>query len=343
MLNIWVLMGGPGHEHDVSLVSGTGMVRQLDGKQYRVFPVVIAKNLDWHWRITPLLDGEKANFAVDSFLNNPATMCQNRPAPQFVLQPADMVLLALHGELGEDGQIQAVLDYWQIPYTGSAMAASALAMDKIRAKDVFKANAIPTPDYAVLRAGAMWKQKLHHHITQLGLPLVMKDPLGGSSLGMGIAQSTEEAESLALDLFRFRKVLLLESYVRGDEFSCGVLEEHAPLPPTQLITDDGFFDYEAKYLRKSKEVTPAEIPLELTTLIQELALKCHHALGLSVYSRTDILYSHGKCYVLETNTLPGFTPQSILPQQAAILGISYSALLGKVIQLSMKKYVAPVS
>jgi D-alanine-D-alanine ligase len=171
----------------------------------------------------------------------------------------------------------------------------------------------------------------------LGFPLVIKDPVGGSSLNMGIAQSAEAAEEIIEQLLPQAQRLLIEEFIAGGEASCGYIEGLEPLPPTEVrMTTRPFFDFEAKYKGEVQEITPAEFAPRLTQEIQEIARKCHEALGCSVYSRTDVrIDAKGKLWILETNTLPGLTPTSFLPQQARALGLSYSQLLDVLIELSL--------
>ena len=174
---------------------------------------------------------------------------------------------------------------------------------------------------------------------KLGFPLVIKDPVGGSSIGMGIAKNMDEAGEIVNRLFKNSARLLCEKFIRGGEASCGYMEGlEKPLPPTEMrMTTREYFDYEAKYNGECREVTPAEFPQELTERIQQLSKKAHLAIGGAGYSRTDVrIDADGKLWALETNTLPGMTPTSILPAEAAAIGISYSELIDRIIETSLK-------
>jgi D-alanine-D-alanine ligase len=166
---------------------------------------------------------------------------------------------------------------------------------------------------------------------------VIKDPLGGSSIGIGIAKNLDEAGKIAQDLFKDSNRLLCEKFIAGGEASCGYIEGEKPLPPTEMrMTTREYFDYEAKYNGECQEVTPAEFAPELTARIQELAKNAHFALGGAGYSRTDVrIAKDGQIYAIETNTLPGMTPTSILPAQAACNGITYSQLIDMIIDKSL--------
>jgi len=211
-------------------------------------------------------------------------------------------------------------------------------MDKIQAKAAYLACGIPTPDYAVLHRKGFQGTQLVSAIDKLGLPLVIKDPCGGSSLDMGVAKTFEDAQSLVERLFQKTSRLLCEKFIPGEEASCGYIEDQPALPPTEIrMTKTEFFDFQAKYQGDSKEVTPAEFTTERTAKIQALVRASHEALGCSVYSRTDVrIDKSGNIFVLETNTLPGMTPTSLLPQQAACIGLSYSQLLDVIIETSLR-------
>ena len=327
--SVFVFMGGPSSEHGVSLSSGTGMVRALDARKYAVHPVLIAQNGEWTWSKKPLSPYQSENFNVNFFAGAENGMQKKMRPSLEELKPVDIALLALHGRFGEDGHIQAMLEYAEIPYTGSGLLASALAMDKIKSKEIYKANGIPTADFRVWKKDEFSKEQVEEAFENLGSPLVIKDPLGGSSLDMGFAKNAEEACELCEKLFAKCERILAEQFIAGGEASCGYVEGCAALPPTEVrMTTREFFDFDAKYNGEVLEITPAEFDENLTKSIQELARKSHHALDCAGYSRTDVrIDKSGNLFVLETNTLPGMTPTSFLPQQAKHIGIDYPALV----------------
>jgi len=336
---VFVFMGGPSTEHSVSLVSGTGMVRALDAHKYDVHPVFIAKNGEWTWSKRPLTPYQIQNFSVNFFASAENSMQKKmRPSPE-ELKPVDIALIALHGSFGEDGRIQALLEYAGIPYTGSGVLSSALAMDKIISKEIFRANSIPTPDFRVWQRENFSKEIIEEAFENLGSPLVIKDPVGGSSLGMGFAKNSEEATVLCEKLFEDAHRLLVEQFITGKEASCGYIEGCEPLPPTEVImTTREYFDFDAKYNGEVIEETPAKFSADLTEKIQILARKSHEVLDCAIYSRTDVrIDKNGNLFVLETNTLPGMTPTSFLPQQAKHIGMDYSALVEALILKSLTK------
>lgn len=337
-MRVLVLMGGLSTEHDVSVVSGTGVVRAMNPERYNIHPVLIDKDGTWHWSSRELSPYQKDNFSVNYFksLEGSASNCKRFPALS-ELPDADIAFLALHGKWGEDGHIQAMLENWGIPYTGCGLLASALAMDKIKTKEIYRANNIATPEYRTILKQNFTGDTMVSVIDALGFPLVIKDPLGGSSIGIGIAKTLDEAQKIAQDLFKDSNRLLCEKFIAGSEASCGYIEGEKPLPPTEMrMTTREYFDYEAKYNGECKEITPAEFSKELTERIQKLVKDAHYALGCAGYSRTDVrIAKDGSIFAIETNTLPGMTPTSILPAEANSIGISYSALIDLIIEKSL--------
>ena len=332
-------MGGPSAEHSVSLVSGTGIVRALDAHKYAIHPVLIAQDGYWTWSSKPLTPYQSRNFSVNFFADTENGIQKKlRPSPE-ELKPVDIAFLALHGRFGEDGHIQAMLDYAGIPYTGSGMFSSALAMDKIKSKEIYRANDIPTADFRVWQRKNFSKVLIVEAFEDLGSPLVIKDPLGGSSLDMGFAKNVEEAGKLCERLFEKNSRLLAEQLIEGRETTCSYIEGCPPLPPTEIkMTTKAFFDFDAKYNGEVMEITPAEFSEDLTKEIQALVRKAHYALDCEVYSRTDILINKaGELFVLETNTLPGMTPTSFIPQQAKHIDMDYFTLVEALIEKSLTK------
>ena len=336
---VFVFMGGPSVEHPVSLVSGTGIVRALDPHKYEIHPVLISQDDYWTWGRKPLTPYQCQNFSINFFASAENEMQKKLRPSLEELKPMDIAFLALHGRFGEDGHIQAMLDYAGIPYTGSGMLSSALAMDKIKSKEIYRANGIPTAEFRIWQRENFSKEFIEEAFEHLGSPLVIKDPLGGSSLDMGFAKNIEEAGKICEKLFEKSGRLLAEQFIAGQETTCSYIEDCPPIPPTEIrMTTREFFDYDAKYNGEVIEITPAEFPENLIKEIQSLARKAHYALDCQVYSRTDVrINKEGKLFVLETNTLPGMTPTSFIPQQAKHIGLDYSALVDFLIEKSLIK------
>lgn len=337
-------MGGISPEHPVSLVSGTGMLKNLDPELFAGFPILISKTNRWIWPSKDAEDGaakalvENADLAA-ACIETPPPGWLSAQFPDFKAFPhCDLMLIGLHGVGGEDGRLQGFFELAGQPFTGSGSLGSALAMDKITAKRIYQASGIPTARYQVLE-----KSEIESAAQQLekdfGYPLVIKNPKGGSSLGMGIAHSRSDLEMLLKTLGADSERLLVEAYLKGKEGTCGYLSGHQALPPTEIRPiQDGFFNFEAKYKPgRTEEITPAQFPSEIIAEMQVLAARCHQALQLSVYSRTDFILVENALFVLETNNLPGFTPMSLLPQAAAYTGLDYRSLLSKIIEESLKK------
>ncbi len=336
-LSLAVLFGGTSNEHDVSLSSGERIIANLDPAGLHIFPTYISKEGQWFIPAEPLQTA--ADFSGKNWIAL-LTSRKTSSNPIDLRGKIDLAFLALHGGSGENGVLQGFLEMLDIRYTGSRVLASALAFNKIKAKEVYSFHDIPTPRFHVLHRG-QWRKDPDAFCASItaefGLPCVIKDPESGSSCNMGIPHSQEEFAELCQRLFSLCPVLLAEEYIRGDEFSCGVLErpgESMPLAPTQIVpVATAYFDYDAKYKPgASKEITPPQIPAGMIQKIQQLARQAHSALGCRGYSRTDILLRDGKFFVLETNTLPGMTATSLLPQGAAAVGIPYKDLLHWIIE-----------
>ena len=319
-IKVAVIMGGPSHEYEVSLRSGEGIIRNIDKNKYE--PIKIEIDLNGKWA-----------FGTDEFTE------LGEAISKFRSQRIDVAFLAVHGNFGEDGTIQSLLELKKIPYTGSSVAASVLAMDKLISEQLFNENGLLTPGSLALdtdSAGQVIKEVKT-------FPVVVKPMELGSSVGVSIVENGSELEDAIKSALSYDQMALIQPYIKGREVSCGVLEnkegEPEALPPTELIpVGRKFFDYEAKYSDTTKEITPHQMPHELIERIQKTAVIAHKVLGCSSYSRTDIIVSEDdKLYILETNTLPGFTTQSIIPQQATAAGISYPELIDRIINHALKE------
>ena len=250
-----------------------------------------------------------------------------------ICKEADIVYMALHGADGENGSVQQLFDQYGIKYTGSGPEGCYLAMEKNLSKDIFVQAGILTP------AGKLLKKGEACDLAAFPLPAVAKPNSGGSSIGISIAHTLKELQKAVELAFAQEDVILLEEYIAGRELSCGVLDGKA-LPVIEIIPKVGFYDYKNKYQPGATvEITPAQISAEDTEQVQRASEKVFTALKLSVYARMDFLLTQeGKAYCLEANTLPGMTPTSLLPQEAAVIGLDYPALCEKVVALSLEKY-----
>lgn len=320
-IKIGVLMGGPSSEYEVSLKTGEKVIEHLNKEKYEAFPINISKEGGWY------LGGLKVS-------------------PEDILKKIDLAFIAMHGEYGEDGQIQIVLEQHDMPYTGSGKFASQVAIDKSHSKRIFSSNGMATPKSAVVRYGEKGFLAKFEHVSHNG-PWVVKPSSKGSSVGTSIVKDKKDIFNAMQKALTYDENVLIEEYILGREFTCGVLENHGnkkyfAMPVTEIIPNTGhdFFDYDAKYKKgASKEVTPAEISADLTKLMQSAAVSAHAMLGCSGYSRSDFIVTpQNEIYILELNTLPGMTETSLLPQAASAAGIKFPDLLDRIIQNGFDRY-----
>ena len=293
---IAVVMGGDSAEREISIRSGSEVVRALGSLGYD------AQSLDYDERF---LDAIRQ------------------------LKP-DVVFIALHGPGGEDGHVQALLEYLSIPYTGSGLEAAALSMDKHLTKKLLAAEGLPTPVWDLFDLSGGTLPLLPG---SLDLPLVVKPRFEGSSAGVAIVHTHEEWTTAMLDASKSYSQILAEEYVEGREFTCAVLGEEA-LPIVEVVANrDGFYSYGAKYEPGgSTHVVPAPIDEDLAARLQMLALSAHRLLGLRDYSRSDfIVTADQRPYLLEINSLPGLTPASLVPDACAAVGISFESLIDRLV------------
>jgi D-alanine-D-alanine ligase len=244
----------------------------------------------------------------------------------------DLAFIAIHGTFGEDGQIQKILEDRGVAYTGEGVKESRLAFDKIQSKEKFREQKVRTPEWEIIGV---------HRRPRLQLPVVVKAPRQGSTVGVCIVKKMDELEPAIAEAAKYDRQLLVEKFVAGRELTIGILGDQA-LPILEIIPKGGFYDFTNKYPflnpqagGGAQHVCPARIDPDKTKEIQELALRAYHALGLQVYSRVDVILSEtSQPFVLEINTIPGMTEASLLPEAAAAAGISYVDLCARIIALS---------
>jgi len=258
---------------------------------------------------------------------------------------AEVVFIAIHGRYGEDGIVQGFLELAGVPYTGSDVLASALAMDKLKSYELFGFHGLKVPRYIHFSHTQWKKEKIANKIKeQLEFPCVVKPSNCGSSVGITIVREIEDLEKAIGLASSYSANILAQEYIFGSEVTCAVLDEGGDkepiaLPPTQIIPQESeFFDYHAKYTAgATEEITPPRLPAEIIQNIQAIALKAHRIIGCSGMSRTDMIVGDDDIYVLETNTIPGMTETSLYPQAAAAVGISFPELLDKIIQAALNR------
>lgn len=340
-MKIVVLAGGISTEREISVVSGTGVCRALRSKGHQAILVDVYcgdERADADTAFIDTYDVDEAAAYIRSFDDKLQQMSSRReffgPNVLKLCLAADTVFLALHGENGENGKVQAAFDLLGIPYTGSGYLGSALAMDKEMSKQLFRACDVPTPAGIVLRKSEERKAAAENGV---GLPCVVKPSCGGSSVGVSIARTEEEYQAALDEGFRYENVLIIEQYISGREFSVGVVDGEV-YPVIEIAPIRGFYDYHNKYQAGSTvETCPADLSEELTKEMQGYALQAYRALRLESYGRIDVMMdTENHMYCLEANTLPGMTPTSLLPQEAAALGMDFASLCEKLIQVSMR-------
>lgn len=344
-MKIVVLAGGLSPERNVSLSSGSKIAGALRGLGHKAALVDMYFGLEDY----PGLTGEGLYAA--SFPERWQKVAREAPDLEQVkasrqwsgkgdfgpgvlelCQGADIVFLALHGQCGEDGRVQAAFDLMGIPYTGSGYMSSAMAMDKDLTKKLV-AGRVNTPAWSF----AAYSEKDVDSLTsRTAVPCVVKPVDSGSSIGVSIARDKKELRTALMEGLRHGGRCVLETYVKGREIQVGILDGKA-LPPIEIIPKEGFYDYENKYQPGAAlEVCPAEITPEQTKEVSRLAEAAFEILDLAVYSRADfILDEAGKFWFLEINTLPGMTPTSLMPQEAAAAGIHYAELCQHIIDSSL--------
>ena len=241
---------------------------------------------------------------------------------------ADIVFLALHGSIGENGKLQAIFDCMGIKYTESSYEGSILAIDKILTKKILEHDNIKTPKWHLLK---------NVRKENIKFPVVVKPANNGSSIGVSIANNLEEFEVAIIECEKYKDEIIIEEYIKGREFSVGILDKTA-LPPIEIIPKSGFYDYKNKYQEgKTIEICPPKISQDKIKEMQQIAIKVHNALLLGAYSRIDfILDENGNFNVLEANSLPGMTKTSLLPQEALVTGITYEDLCEKILLSNLK-------
>lgn len=346
-MRIVVLAGGLSTERDVSLTSGAGICKTLLENGHEAFLLDVylgfpydSKRLEEVFslpehglHIARGISQEEPDIASVKAQREDKSACFFGPNVIELCKMADITFLGLHGGEGENGKLQAALDLLGIRYTGSDSLGCAIAMDKGITKQIFMQSGVDTPAGICLH-----KDNMNHAITDYGLsfPLVVKPCSGGSSIGVFIVNSPAEYEAALMNSFAYEDEVIVEQFVKGREFACGVIDGVA-LPPIEIIPKTGFFDYANKYQDgATQEICPANITDDVCRRMQELTVRAFRALKLSVYSRADfILDESGRLYCLEMNTLPGMTAASLLPKEARAAGMEYGELCEQIIQKSL--------
>jgi len=317
-LKIAVVMGGPSSEHDISILTGRNVLAALREFGHDARQVYVTPSGNW------LLDNA-------SEAHDPIDICSRH----------DVMFNAMHGEFGEDGQVQQIFEYCNVPYTGSGVAASVLAINKIISKDIFKNAGLLVPRAVAFRKSEFNPQESLHEVVRMShAPWVVKPASRGSSVGVSIARTYPALYDAVEQAFSYDDSILVEEFITGREVTCGVLEnfnneKHHALHPLEIIPPEGrFFDYEVKYNGATQEV-PAPFFGEMLRKIKDTAITAHTAVGCRHYSRTDMIISGTKVYTLEINTLPGLTKESLFPKAASLAKLDFPQLLDHLVNLAL--------
>lgn len=319
MIKVGVLRGGPSSEYEVSLKSGHSVLTNLP-EQYRGTDIFIDKAGLWH------VEG----VSMD---------------PHQALKRVDVVFNALHGQYGEDGKVQKLLTDLGVAYTGSESLASAVGMNKLLSKDVYKKAGLKTPIHKVVKKGDNTEEVARELFYTFPIPLIVKPVSAGSSVGVSLVNNSRELEPALLKAFEHGDEVMVEECITGKEATCGVVDDFRgesiyTLMPIEIRkpTESPFFDYNAKYSGASEEICPGNFTPAEKEQIQAMSQKAHEALGLRHYSRSDFMV-HPKrgVYILETNTLPGLTTESLLPKSLKAVGSNLAEFLDHVLKLALKK------
>lgn len=320
-INVAVLRGGPSDEYDVSIATGGSALSHFPDAKYSVRDILISRDGVWHAHGLPT-------------------------TPDRALQGIDVVFIGLHGEYGEGGEVQNLLDIHAIPYTGSGAFSSRIAMDKGNTRaHLSEIEGVKMPAHIVVKGDEHPSvQQLSQDIfTQFGPPYVVKPLRGGSSLGVTIAHSVQELPDILERMLKEYGAVIIEQFISGKEATCGVVEGMRgeslySLPPIEIRASkkDGIWDYAAKYDGSTEEICPGNFTEREKEILQRAAREVHVQLGLSHYSRSDFIVAASGVYFLEVNTLPGLTPESLLPKSIDAIGVSFPDFLDHLVTLAKK-------
>lgn len=340
-LRIALIFGGVSPEHDISISSAAqvanGLCELSETRPIAVQPIYITRDGLWVWGpfdpVTPpdsKLLLEAGRWDVEPDIYHTETLNFAAALSRLSAERTDVALMILHGTMGEDGRIQGALDLAGIKYAGSGAAASALALDKARCLAVLNSARLPIAPSVLIQDGQASPDNIQKAV---GYPCVVKPSAGGSSVGVSIVRKREELAEALAHAYEIDHDVVVEQYVPGREFTCGLLErdgELIALPIIEIVPPPGrFFDLEAKYTPgMTREICPAPIPEDLSRTIQTLARAAHLTLGCRGFSRVDFIADPAQPTIIELNTIPGMTATSLLPQAAAAIGIDFPDLIG---------------
>lgn len=320
-LRLMVVYGGLSSERDVSILSADNIIDNLDKNKYNISRIKILKNDLWE------KEGSEVNYKLNPFA------CIKNEKP-------DVAFIVLHGKDGEDGKVQAIFDMMSVPYTGSGVLSSALAMDK-RMTYLLLDKVVLVPSFFVINKKNPNIQ--NKDIEQIGFPCIVKPNQSGSSVGISLVKEKKYFKKAIQKALAEDENVLIQKYIKGREFTCAVIgnsgskDELVAMPVVEIFPENIFFDTKAKYSGKSNEVCPANIPHILLDKIQKTSIKIHRLLGCDGLTRIDFIYVKNKLFFLEINTIPGATKESLAPKEAKVFGWEYQTFLDKQIDLALNK------
>ncbi|NLY43067.1 MAG: D-alanine--D-alanine ligase [Clostridiaceae bacterium] len=349
-ITLCVLFGGQSSEHEVSRVSAASVIKNLDKEKYEIVTIGITKDGEWFMYRGPV---EKIASGEWEKVNNPRAVLSPDARTGGIIKITDgettmaridVVFPVLHGLYGEDGTVQGLLELANIPYVGSGVLASSLAMDKAYAKLVFKHVGIPQADWEVFYRNELKEmaQVVDRVEARFGYPCFIKPSNAGSSVGITKAHNRRELEEGLLIAAQHDRKIIVEEFINGREIECSVLGNDEPEASVlgEIIPSREFYDYDAKYNDDTSElIIPASLPEETADKIREYAVKAFKALDCSGFSRVDFFVHKetGEIYINEVNTIPGFTNISMYPKLWEASGLSYTSLLDRLIELALDK------
>jgi D-alanine--D-alanine ligase len=315
---VGVLRGGPSPEYDVSLKTGRTILTNLP-EEYEPMDIFISKDGIWH----------------DKGLEK---------SPENILRRVDVVVNGLHGKYGEDGEVQRILEHFNVPYTGSGSLASAITMNKEASKKSYTKNLLKTPHSVSILFENLSREAIRKAYHNIVPPFVVKPASAGSSVGVYIVDSLPELEEAVIAAAQYSPVVLVEEFINGKEATCGVIDnfrgsDYYPLLPIEIRTGKGFFDYNSKYSDKgAEEICPGHFSEQESKEIERMAVEAHKALGLRHYSRSDfIIHPKRGIFILETNSLPGLTEKSLLPKALNAVGSNIKEFLAHLLSQTLNK------
>jgi D-alanine-D-alanine ligase len=298
-MRVGVIMGGISAEREVSLNTGNEIVKNLDANKYDIYPIVLNNKMD-------LLEKVKG---------------------------IDIAFLALHGNFGEDGTVQSILEALNVPYTGCGVLSSAICMDKDITKRIIREAGIKTAEWMLV---SKVEEIDYDQIKKMGYPVVVKPNSGGSSVATAIINDKEDIEGAVKMALKYDKEVMIEEFIKGDEITCSILDGKM-MPVLVIKPKSSFFDYTSKYSDDGADEYVVELEPMLQKQVEQMALTTYKLLKCSVYARVDMIVRNGIPYVLETNTLPGMTRNSLIPKSARAVNINFTQLLDIIINCSLKE------